>query len=114
MAAYEADQKRLKTASAVSHIQDSGKVIADGVNVLIEKEASKPGDLVVFDCKELRFRFVIGETINKGELDKMKHLVPFGVVYAVYGDLRKIVSLDQYSERWAHSFEALLKEFNTY
>ena len=112
-AAYAADQKRLKNISAVSHIIDSGTIIADGVNILIEKEASKPGDLVVFDTKELRFRFIVGETLDKAELAKMSHLTPFAVVYAINGDLRKIVSLNQYSERWAHSFEALLTGFDT-
>ena len=112
-AAYTNDQKRLKNISAVSHIIDSGAIIADGVNILVEKETSKPGDLVVFDTREKDFKFVVAETLNKAELAKMAHLNPFGVVYAIDGDMRKIVSLDQYSERWAHSFEALLTGFNT-
>ena len=48
-AAYEADNSRLKTQSAVSHVEDDGELIYDGVNVVVGRDAADAGDLAVFD-----------------------------------------------------------------
>ena len=39
-AAYEADNSRLKTQSAVSYVEDDGELVYDGVNTVVRKSAA--------------------------------------------------------------------------
>ena len=88
-AAYEADNSRLKTQSAVSYVEDDGELVYDGVNTVVRKSAAGVGDLVVFDKTDEVLKFIKGATLVA---DKMPaELVPAGVVYGRHGD--KVLSL---------------------
>lgn len=115
-AAYEADNSRLKTQSAVSYVEDDGELVYDGVNTVVRKSAAGVGDLVVFDKTDEVLKFIKGATLVA---DKMPaELVPAGVVYGRHGDKVRIVSLDNASfkgstaVRWSYSYEVALSGFN--
>lgn len=115
-AAYEADDSRLKTQSAVSYVEEDGEVIYDGVNAVIPKSAAGVGDLVVFDKTDGVLKFIKGATLVA---DKMPaELVPAGVVYGRHGDKVRIVSLENaifnasHPIRWANSYEVALSGFD--
>lgn len=110
--AYTADQSRLRTESAVSHIDADGAIVYDGVNVVVDKEHAESGDLVVFDKVENRNRFVKAATLNKNQLPA--HLVAHCVALFRRGDKVYITPLTNAgSARWAHSFEVALNGINT-
>lgn len=112
-AAYEADDSRLKTQSAVSYVEDDGELIYDGVNVVVGKDAAGVGDLVVFDKTDGTLKFVKETTLLYGQLQP--ELVPMAVVYARQGERILIVSLKNtkdYTPRWAHPYEVALSGFN--
>ena len=67
-AAYEADNSRLKTQSAVSYVEDDGEVIYDGVNVVVGRDAADAGDLAVFDKTDSTLKFVKGTTLLYDQL----------------------------------------------
>lgn len=115
-AAYEADNSRLKTQSAVSYVEDDGELIYDGVNVVVGRDAADAGDLAVFDKTEGVLKFIKGATLVA---DKMPaELVPAGVVYGRHGDKVRIVSLENAivngsdEMRWANSYEVALWGFD--
>jgi hypothetical protein len=115
-AAYEADNSRLKTQSAVSYVEDDGELIYDGVNTVVRKSAAGVGDLVVFDKTDEVLKFIKGATLVA---DKMPaELVPAGVVYGRHGDKVRIVSLENAtyngstSIRWAAPYEVALSGFD--
>lgn len=112
-AAYEADDSRLKTQSAVSYVEDDGELIYDGVNVVVGKDAAGVGDLVVFNKTDGTLKFVKETTLLYGQLQP--ELVPMAVVYARQGERILIVSLKNtkdYTPRWAHPYEVALSGFN--
>ena len=109
--AYTADGNRLKTQSSVSYIEDNKAVIFDGVNCLVDKGSAGIGDLLVFDKVEARLRFVKASTLNKAQL--AANLVPAGVVFMRLGDKLLVRAITQFSERWAHPFEAMLSGIAT-
>lgn len=115
-AAYEADNSRLKTQSAVSYVEDDGELVYDGVNTVVRKSAAGVGDLVVFDKTDEVLKFIKGATLVA---DKMPaELVPAGVVYGRHGDKVRIVSLENAtyngstSIRWAAPYEVALSGFD--
>ena len=115
-AAYEADNSRLKTQSAVSYVEDDGELVYDGVNTVVRKSAAGVGDLVVFDKTDEVLKFIKGATLVA---DKMPaELVPAGVVYGRHGDKVRIVSLENAtyngstSIRWAAPNEVALSGFD--
>lgn len=115
-AAYEADNSRLKTQSAVSYVEDDGELIYDGVNVVVGRDAADAGDLAVFDKTDEVLKFIKGATLVA---DKMPaELVPAGVVYGRHGDKVRIVSLENAtyngstSIRWAAPYEVALSGFD--
>lgn len=115
-AAYEADNSRLKTQSAVSYVEDDGELVYDGVNTVVRKSAAGVGDLVVFDKTDEVLKFIKGATLVA---DKMPaELVPAGVVYGRHGDKVRIVSLKNAIVngsnvmRWANSYKVALWGFD--
>lgn len=112
-AAYEADDSRLKTQSAVSYVEENGEMIYDGVNVVVGRDAADAGDLVVFDKTDSTLKFVKGATLLYDQLPP--ELIPMAVVYARQGERILIVSLkntEEYAPRWAHPYEVALSGFN--
>lgn len=111
-AAYEADNSRLKTQSAVSYLEDDGEVIYDGVNVVVGRDAADAGDLTVFDKTDSTLKFIKGDTLVTEKIPPQ--LIPVAVVYARQGDRVLIVSLDHVSGsiRWAHTYEVALSGFD--
>ena len=115
-AAYEADNSRLKTQSAVSYVEDDGELIYDGVNAVVPKSAAGVGDLVVFDKTDGALKFIKGATLVAEKIPS--ELVPAAVVYGRDGDKVRIVSLDNASfkgstaVRWSYSYEVALSGFN--
>ena len=115
-AAYEADDSRLKTQSAVSYVEDDGELIYDGVNVVVGKDAAGVGDLVVFDKTDGVLKFIKGATLVAEKMPSA--LVPAGVVYGRRGDKVRIVSLDNatyngsMSIQWAAPYEVALSGFD--
>jgi len=115
-AAYEADDSRLKTQSAVSYVEENGEVIYDGVNVVVGKDAAGVGDLVVFDKTDGVLKFIKGATLVAEKMPSA--LVPAGVVYGRRGDKVRIVSLDNatyngsMSIQWAAPYEVALSGFD--
>lgn len=110
-AAYEADDSRLKTRSAVSYVEDDGELIYDGVNVVVGRDAADAGDLAVFDKTDSTLKFVKGATLLYGQLPP--ELVPMAVVYGRRGDKVRIVALrhlDFY--KWAVAYEVKLSGFD--
>ena len=91
-AAYEADNSRLKTQSAVSYVEDDGEMIYDGVNVVVGRDAADAGDLAVFDKTDSTLKFVKGATLLYDQLPP--ELVPMAVAYGRHGEKVRIVSLD--------------------
>ena len=109
--AYNNDSTRLRTKSAVSHIEADGATIYDGVNVVVDKSAAESGDLIVFDKVENRNRFVKAKTLVKNQLPA--HLVAHSVVLFRRGDLVYFTPLTNAgSARWAHSYEVALNGIN--
>ena len=115
-AAYEADNSRLKTQSAVSYVEDDGELIYDGVNVVVGRDAADAGDLAVFDKTDGVLKFIKGATLVA---DKMPaELVPAGVVYGRYGDKVRIVSLNNATYNgsagvvWAAPYRVALSDFD--
>lgn len=90
-AAYEADNSRLKTQSAVSYVEDDGELIYDGVNVVVGRDAADAGDLAVFDKTDSTLKFVKGATLLYDQLPP--ELVPMAVAYGRRGDKVRIVAL---------------------
>ena len=115
-AAYEADNSRLKTQSAVSYVEDDGEVIYDGVNVVVGRDAADTGDLAVFDKTDGALKFVKGATLLYDQLPP--ELVPMAVVYGRRGERVQVVSLDNATfdgsdkVRWANSYEVALSGFD--
>ena len=112
-AAYEADDSRLKTQSAVSYVEEDGEVIYDGVNTVIRKSAAGVGDLVVFDKTDSTLKFIKGDTLVTEKIPPQ--LIPVAVVYARQGERVLIVSLENAtvgSQRWAYSYEVALSGFD--
>lgn len=111
-AAYEADNSRLKTQSAVSYVEDDGELIYDGVNVVVGRDAADAGDLTVFDKTDSTLKFIKGDTLVTEKIPPQ--LIPVAVVYARQGDRVLIVSLDHVSGsiRWAHTYEVALSGFD--
>lgn len=110
-AAYEADNSRLKTQSAVSYVEDDGELIYDGVNVVVGRDAADAGDLAVFDKTDSTLKFVKGATLLYDQLPP--ELVPMAVAYGRRGDKVRIVALrhlDFY--RWAVAYEVKLSGFD--
>lgn len=110
-AAYEADDSRLKTQSAVSYVEEDGEVIYDGVNVVVGRDAADAGDLAVFDKTDGALKFVKGATLLYDQLPT--ELVPMAVVYGRWGDKVRIVALrhlDFY--KWAVPYEVKLSGFD--
>lgn len=110
-AAYEADNSRLKTQSAVSYVEDDGEVIYDGVNVVVGRDAADAGDLAVFDKTDGALKFVKGATLLYDQLPA--ELVPMAVVYGRRGERVRIVALrhlDFY--KWAVAYEVKLSGFD--
>lgn len=115
-AAYEADNSRLKTQSAVSYVEDDGELIYDGVNVVVGRDAADAGDLAVFDKTDGVLKFIKGATLIA---DKMPaKLVPAGVVYGRHGDKVRIVSLNNATYNgsagvvWAAPYRVALSDFD--
>lgn len=115
-AAYEADDSRLKTQSAVSYVEEDGEVIYDGVNVVVGRDAADAGDLAVFDKTDGALKFVKGATLLYDQLPA--ELLPIAVVYGRRGDKVRIVSLDNatyngsMSIQWAAPYEVALSGFD--
>lgn len=115
-AAYEADDSRLKTQSAVSYVEENGEVIYDGVNVVVGQDAADAGDLAVFDKTDGMLKFIKGATLVAEKMPSA--LVPAGVVYGRRGDKVRIVSLDNatyngsMSIQWAAPYEVALSGFD--
>ena len=110
-AAYEADDSRLKTQSAVSYVEEDGEVIYDGVNVVVGRDAADAGDLAVFDKTDGVLKFVKGATLLYDQLPP--ELVPMAVAYGRRGDKVRVVSLDNAGlQRWAASYEVALSGFD--
>lgn len=110
-AAYEADNSRLKTQSAVSYVEDDGELIYDGVNVVVGRDAADAGDLAVFDKTDSTLKFVKGATLLYDQLPP--ELVPMAVAYGRRGDKVRIVALrhlDFY--KWAVAYEVKLSGFD--
>lgn len=110
-AAYEADNSRLKTQSAVSYVEDDGELIYDGVNVVVGRDAANAGDLAVFDKTDSTLKFVKGATLLYDQLPP--ELVPMAVAYGRRGDKVRIVALrhlDFY--KWAVAYEVKLSGFD--
>lgn len=115
-AAYEADDSRLKTQSAVSYIENDGELIYDGVNVVVGRDAADAGDLVVFDKTDGVLKFIKGATLVAEKMPS--ELVPAGVVCGRHGDKVRIVSLENAtfdgstSIQWAAPYEVALSGFD--
>lgn len=115
-AAYEADDSRLKTQSAVSYVEENGEVVYDGVNVVVGQDAADAGDLAVFDKTDGMLKFIKGATLVAEKMPSA--LVPAGVVYGRRGDKVRIVSLDNatyngsMSIQWAAPYEVALSGFD--
>lgn len=110
-AAYEADNSRLKTQSAVSYVEDDGELIYDGVNVVVGRDAADAGDLAVFDKTDSTLKFVKSATLLYDQLPP--ELVPMAVAYGRRGDKVRIVALrhlDFY--KWAVAYEVKLSGFD--
>ena len=111
-AAYEADETRSKSRSAVSYIEDNGVLRYDGVNVVVGRDAAAEGDLAVYDKADSAIRFVKGATLDADTLPA--ELVPAAVVYGRRGDRVRVVSLENVTllSRWAHTYEVALSGFD--
>lgn len=110
-AAYEADNFRLKTQSAVSYVEEDGEMIYDGVNVVVGRDAADAGDLVVFDKTDGALKFVKGATLLYDQLPP--ELVPMAVVYARRGERVRIVALQHLDfYKWAVAYEVKLSGFD--
>ena len=110
-AAYEADDSRLKTQSAVSYVEEDGEVIYDGVNVVVGRDAADAGDLAVFDKTDGTLKFVKGATLLYDRLPA--ELLPMAVVYGRRGERVRIVALHHLDfYRWAVAYEVKLSGFD--
>ena len=115
-AAYEADNSRLKTQSAVSYVEDDGELIYDGVNVVVGRDAADAGDLAVFDKTDSTLKFVKGATLLYDQLPP--ELVPMAVAYGRRGDKVRIVSLNNATYNgsagvvWAAPYRVALSDFD--
>lgn len=111
-AAYEADETRSKSRSALSYIENNAALRYDGVNVVVGRDAAAEGDLAVYDKADSVIRFVKGATLDADTLPA--ELLPAAVVYGRRGDRVRVVSLENVSAgtRWAASYEVALSGFD--
>ena len=110
-AAYDADNTRSKTASAVSRIVEESAAIFDGVNTVVyDKNLAGIGDLVVKDTVRNVLAFIKAGTVKKAQIPAT--LKPVAEVYGRKGDKVLITALENLSARWAHPFEVLITGVN--
>lgn len=110
-AAYEADNTRSRTASAVSKIVEESAVIFDGVNTVVyDKNLAGIGDLVVKDTVRNVLAFIKAGTVKKNQIPAT--LKPVAEVFGRKGDKVLITALESLSARWGHPFEVLISGIN--
>lgn len=112
-AAYDADNTRSRTASAVSRIVEGSRAVFDGVNVVFEdKNLAGVGDLVCKDVNANKRVFVKAGTIVRSVFPS--NLKPYAEVYGRKGDKVLITAIENLgSYRWGHPFEVLVSNINT-
>lgn len=111
-AAYDADNTRSATASAVSRIVEGSRAVFDGVNVVFEdKNLAGVGDLVCKDVNANKRVFVKAGTIIRSVFPENLH--PYAEVYGRRGDKVLITAIENLgSYRWGHPFEVALNNIN--
>lgn len=111
--AYDADNTRSKTASAVSKIVEGSVAVFDGVNVVFDnKNLAGVGDLVCKDVNANKRVFIKAGTVVKSAIPA--NLKPYAEVYGRKGDKVLITALENLgSYRWGHPFEVLVSGVNT-
>lgn len=110
-AAYEADNTRSRTASAVSKIVEESAAIFDGVNTVVyDKNLAGIGDLVVKDTVRNVLAFIKAGTVKKTQIPAT--LKPVAEVFGRKGDKVLITALENLSARWGHPFEVLISGIN--
>lgn len=111
--AYDADNTRSKTASAVSKIVEGSVAVFDGVNVVFDnKDLAGVGDLVCKDVNANKRVFIKAGTVVKSAIPA--NLKPYAEVYGRKGDKVLITALENLgSYRWGHPFEVLVSGVNT-
>ena len=110
-AAYEADNTRSRTASAVSKIVEESAAIFDGVNTVVyDKNLAGIGDLVVKDTVRNVLAFIKAGTVKRTQIPAT--LKPVAEVYGRKGDKVLITALENLSARWGHPFEVLISGIN--
>lgn len=111
-AAYDADNTRSKTASAVSRIVEGSRAVFDGVNVVFEdKNLAGVGDLVCKDENAGKRVFVKAGTILRSVFPS--NLKPYAEVYGRRGAKVLITAIENLgSYRWGHPFEVALNNIN--
>ena len=112
-AAYDADNTRSRTASAVSRIVEGSRAVFDGVNVVFDdKNLAGIGDLVCKDENAEKRVFVKAGTIVRSVFPA--NLKPYAIVYGRKGDNVLIAAIENLgSFRWGHPFEVLVSGVNT-
>ena len=110
-AAYEADNTRSRTASAVSKIVEESAAIFDGVNTVVyDKNLAGIGDLVVKDTVRNVLAFIKAGTVKRTQIPAT--LKPVAEVFGRKGDKVHITALENLSARWGHPFEVLISGIN--